>query len=96
MVRTASHSCFSNNEGMDFSLSSESSKSAIKDSGETVAWAAPVLKSMPAIVAAVLKRTWRRDVSFGKREASMLFGEVADSNIADIGTDDVGLTLNDG
>jgi hypothetical protein len=26
----------------------------------------------------------------------MLFGEVADSNIADIGTDDVGLTLNDG
>jgi hypothetical protein len=26
----------------------------------------------------------------------MLFGEVADRNIADIGTNDVGLTLNDG
>jgi hypothetical protein len=26
----------------------------------------------------------------------MLFGEAADNNIADIGTDDVGLTLNDG
>jgi hypothetical protein len=51
---------------------------------------------MPAMVAAVLKRTWRRDVSVGKREASMLFGEVADRNIADIGTNDVGLTLNDG